>query len=336
MANKTTPAPSGGNATANLTLAPTTATPVIFNTTTRPWSPVYPNSCNYYVKNGTVVFDFSNQYGGIPQNIIFNLIGWFLLVLAFAILRRSAGNYGRLALVRKDDDESKWTQLFFAPDEISPEDDEDEEDRRRLEDSIANGNHDSLTSVDYNEVDSNGVCSWVASIFTLSDDKFRRRCGFDAVQYLKFQRHLIIFVLIMTVVCVGIILPVNFQGMIQGSKQDFGHTTISNLQGSDERLWIHVVIVIVFFPLGIFIMRKFSVNLRMEEYKDDECPSSRTLMIVGIPDTYCDKEHIQRHFREAYPSFEIDDVQIAYDVSKLESLDRRRELARRARYSNKL
>ncbi len=33
----------------------------------------------------------------------------------------------------------------------------------------------------------------------------------DAVQYLKFQRHLIIFVFIMTVICVGIILPINFQ-----------------------------------------------------------------------------------------------------------------------------
>jgi hypothetical protein len=31
----------------------------------------------------------------------------------FAILRRTAGNYGRLAVIRKEDDESKWTQVFF-------------------------------------------------------------------------------------------------------------------------------------------------------------------------------------------------------------------------------
>lgn len=42
-----------------------------------------------------------------------NVIGWFILVLMFAILRRTAGNYGRLAVIRKEDDESKWTQLFF-------------------------------------------------------------------------------------------------------------------------------------------------------------------------------------------------------------------------------
>ncbi len=41
--------------------------------------------------------------------------------------------------------------------------------------------------------------------------RFLAKCGMDAVQYLKFQRHLIIFVFIMTVICVGIILPINFQ-----------------------------------------------------------------------------------------------------------------------------
>lgn len=64
------------------------------------------------------MLNLTNQYGGIPQNLIFNLIGWSLLVLLFALMRKRAGNYGRLALVRKEDDEAKWTQLFFAPDEI--------------------------------------------------------------------------------------------------------------------------------------------------------------------------------------------------------------------------
>ena len=43
-----------------------------------------------------------------------------------------------------------------------------------------------------------------------------RKCGSDALQYIKFQRHLTIFVLIITVVCMAIILPINFtMGSIQ-------------------------------------------------------------------------------------------------------------------------
>ena len=67
-----------------------------------------------------------------------------------------------------------------------------------------------MASIDYTEVD-NGFCSWIMSVFTLSDDKFMRKCGVDAVQYLKFQRHMIVFVAIMTVICLSVILPINIQ-----------------------------------------------------------------------------------------------------------------------------
>ena len=59
-------------------------------------------------------------------------------------------------------------------------------------------------------------------------------------------------------------------GDLQGSVLDFGHTTISNLMGDDETLWTHTVIAILLFPLGIILMRHFSVGLRitMEEHGD--------------------------------------------------------------------
>ena len=59
------------------------------NTTVIPPTNITPDQCNYFIKqNKTVVIRFTNQYGGIPQNLIINLIGWFLLVLLFALLRR--------------------------------------------------------------------------------------------------------------------------------------------------------------------------------------------------------------------------------------------------------
>jgi hypothetical protein len=50
----------------------------------------------------------------------------------------------------------------------------------------------------------------------------------------------------------------------------FGHTTISNLEGSDDRLWVHVIIAILLFPLGIVVMRHFSVGLKisLEDHGD--------------------------------------------------------------------
>ena len=72
-----------------------------------------------------------------------------------------------------------------------------------------------MASIDYTGDVDNGFFSWIKSVFTLSDDKFMRKCGVDAVQYLKFQRHMIFLVAIMTVVCLAVILPINIQGTLQ-------------------------------------------------------------------------------------------------------------------------
>ena len=66
----------------------------------KPFVPISPSisKCNYFVNNAnqTVVFEFMNPYGGIPQNLAFNAIGFIALFILFAILRRAAGNYGRV------------------------------------------------------------------------------------------------------------------------------------------------------------------------------------------------------------------------------------------------
>ena len=98
---------------------------------------------------------------------------------------------------------------------------------------------------------------------------------------------------------------------MQGDKNDFGHTTISNLKGSDDWLWVHVIVVILFFPLGIYFMRHFSVGLNLtkdtfddaapqeddgaaaagpEEEDTKESYAAKTLMVSGVPPVYCTKE----------------------------------------------
>jgi hypothetical protein len=193
---------------------------------------------------------------------------------------------------------STSSQLFFAPDDVSVETEEHVQ-VTDIRDGQSTGQEQAIvdiSNVDYpaeEAAEDRRIGAWILSIFTLTDDQYLRKCGVDAVQYMKFQRHLIFFMFIITVVCVGIILPINFQGTLQGTDVDFGHTTISNLKGSDDRLWVHVVLVILFLPLGIAIMRHFSVNLGIRKDHEEDV-TSRTLMIAGVPDTYCTKEFIHR------------------------------------------
>lgn len=54
--------------------------------------------------------------------------------------------------------------------------------------------------------------SWLSSIFTLPDQRIIESSGNDALHYLRFQRHIICFLLIVTAISIGVILPINLQG----------------------------------------------------------------------------------------------------------------------------
>lgn len=57
---------------------------------------------------------------------------------------------------------------------------------------------------------------------------------------------------------------------------------------------MHAVLALLYLPLGIVIMRRFSVSMHLEE---EDQHVSRTLMITNIPRLFCDKDDLHKHFR---------------------------------------
>jgi len=142
--------------------------------------------------------------------------------------------------------------------------------------------------------------------------------GPDAVQYLRFQKYILIYIFLTTVVSIGVILPLNFQGTQLGNATDFGHTTLANLNPNDDEdsliLWSHVIIAFLMFPCAIFLMRRFSIGLKM---RDTSLKITRTVAIENIPKHLCNIFSLKQHFSETYPEFAIHDIQVAYNVTKL-------------------
>ena len=141
--------------------------------------------------------------------------------------------------------------------------------------------------------DSNWAYLILFSIFR--DDQIRAKCGDDAVQYLSFQRHLIVLTTIITLISLGVALPLNFQGNLKGDEKQFGHTTLSNLDPDSWYLWIHVGLSILFVPVAIYIMRHFSIRLEIPEV--EATIPSRTLMFSKIPRRQCNKADLLQHFK---------------------------------------
>jgi len=130
----------------------------------------------------------------------------------------------------------RWTQIFYG-----------------REDTESDSEASRAPSYDPGSHYDHGMFSWIFAVFRIKykfcfyinnqkflpffksvdrDDQIRSKCGDDAVQYLSFQRHLIILMSIITLVSLGVALPINIQGDLKGDEKQFGHTTISNLDPS--------------------------------------------------------------------------------------------------------
>ena len=123
--------------------------------------------------------------------------------------------------------------------------------------------------------------------------------------------------LLTTILCICIVLPFNFQGTLQGSGVDFGHTTLANLSAESNYLYVHMGIAFILFPISIFIMRRFSIGL---DFRDASLEITRTLQIENIPHHMCTEKLLHRHLKEAYPNIHVKDVKIVFDVTKLTEL----------------
>ncbi|KAJ8972009.1 hypothetical protein NQ317_000655 [Molorchus minor] len=260
---------------------------------------IYNNTCLITKRTNKTVL--SDVYEGIPENFILNVISWILLILLFAILRNRAWDYGRLALVHTE----KWTQLFY----------------KNTDDAVAveESSHDVSLMPDTG-------CLWFPSIFKIGRDRIFTRCGPDASHYLSFQQQLLLLMLTITIFSVCIILPINFQGTLQGDKTTFGHTTISNLPADSKWLWVHIVGSVFIVPATILIMRKCSGRV-----PNSTALASKTLLVTNISKIHRNPEDIKNYVTVRYPGIDVTEVKIAHKVKTLMNLEKQREKAHEAR-----
>lgn len=232
--------------------------------------------------------------------MILNMVAWIALMILFSLLRQQAWDYGRLALVQGD--KTGWAQLFYAQgsDEVQITEANSPlaqpgPSRRRQQKALSD----------------RGFFSWIPATLRLTDDQILKHSGPDALHYLSFQRHLMLVMSIITFVSIFLILPINFHGHLVGDRSSFAHTTISNLAPNSPLLWIHTICAITFVPLVVLVMRRSSGR-----YAGKVAPT-RTIMITNIGSADCNTAAVRNYIKELFPELGIEDVQMAYNISKL-------------------
>ena len=223
-----------------------------------------------------------------------------------------------------------WTQIFFgkrtaAATEEKTDVEEDPTAPLKTEASptvVVTEETDAVVINHHHQASSPGNTLGDVKVLTMKDEKLIGVMGTDAYQYLRFQKYIIIYVGLTTILSCGVILPLNLHG--HQLEDDFGRTTLANLNpndGHDGRiLWVHVFLGFIMFPLAVFLMRRFSHGLKM---RDTVYKVTRTLAIENIPELVCSVEYLNQHFSEAYPDYPIQDIQVVFNVTKLVGLSRK-------------
>lgn len=290
-------------------------------------------ACLIKIRNNTII---TNLYGGIPETLILNVIGWIIFILLFSVLRQQAWDYGRLALVHSNTgDKKRWTQLFYAHgtdvESATTRNSSAPIDHRGGEPHSSSSPPPPSTSTGItasspapmspmsstgsqttssSPVD-RGFFSWIPVTFRLKKEQILLHSGPDAVHYLSFQQHLIFVMAIITFISIVIILPVNYQGDLSGDTNSLGHTTISNLNPKSPLLWIHVFVAIFYVPLVVLVMRRASGRNAFKT------ASTRTIMATNISQADCNRQIIRNYVKELFPDVHIEDIQLAYNIARL-------------------
>lgn len=235
------------------------------------------------------------EFGGVPDVLLINFVVFVFLLIVFTIIRKRFWDYGRLALVADDDGFTGSS-------------------RRRYGRMSSTGSN--REEPDYDT----GMCSWLWYIFTIDDEKIKAKCGMDAIHYLSYERHLIYLLLILTVLSIGVILPVNMTGgLLNIDKQKFGETTIGNLKKGNNLLWLHTVFAVIYLILTALLLRRHVSQMKGMRREI----ARNTLFVCSLPKD-ATEEDVKTHFVEAYPSCQVCAVTLAYNVTKLMYLDKER------------
>ncbi|XP_037541322.1 CSC1-like protein 1 [Nematolebias whitei] len=236
-----------------------------------------------------------HEFGGVPIVLLLNFIVFIVLLIIFSFIRVKFWDFGRLALVADKEGFNESSHRRYG----------------RMPSTASN--------VEEPEYETK-FCSWLPYTVRMEEEKIKEKCGIDAIHYLSFQRHLIFLLVVINLFSLGIILPVNITGKLLSSEpHSFGRTTIGNLSAGNNLLWLHTVFAVLYLILTVVFLRRHTSKMKVMRRE-----STRNVLFVCSVPKMATEADVMAHFTEAYPSCEVRDVTLGYNVAKLMYLDKER------------
>ncbi|KAI0981378.1 hypothetical protein GJ496_009465 [Pomphorhynchus laevis] len=235
--------------------------------------------CGSQTSNDTS-FGVNTGYQSIVDNLILNLSFFAASLLAFLLIRRH---------IRDQDVESSGNSIYRY---ISHP-----------------------KSIAYLNISDLNPLTVIWKTLRLSLREIGEKCGPDSSVFLYFQLHLLVYSGILCILTIAIVLPINFQGTLNGNQSSFGFSTISNLPAGSNYLWGPIIVNAVAGIIGLLTVLHFAYAGNITNKNRH---SKTALVFKNVPAEYCSEETIQEIIKDQLPNEQIVDIAIAYDIWRLD------------------
>jgi len=178
---------------------------------------------------------------------------------------------------------------------------------------------------------SDSLFGWLPPVIHTKEPELLQKIGPDAVAYLRFLRMIRWMFTAISILCCGILIPINIYYNTKVSKDPSQNIllllTIRDVRG--DWLWAHVVMTyIVTFVVFAFIYIHWNAMVRVRGmwFRSPEYLNSfyaRTLMILGVPRKFQSDEGIRAIFQSTQVPYPTTSVHVGRRVGDLPELTER-------------
>lgn len=150
---------------------------------------------------------------------------------------------------------------------------------------------------------------WIQMLFKMKQEVLVETVGLDATMYLRFFDFGFRYFAILTLVCGGILLPINAsESPRTSSKFQFNDLTIKHVKASSSKLWAHVLcsyfatLLLLYFIYKEYKQyAKLRHNYYLSNKKTDLRAEQLSVFIQDLPSDLRDSEKLDAFLRELYP-----------------------------------
>jgi hypothetical protein len=156
---------------------------------------------------------------------------------------------------------------------------------------------------------------WIPETISTNNNTVLEVCGRDGFLYLRFQRLLIIVLLVQTVFIAPFLLVINLRG--DSEVDGFGATTANHLQPGSHQLWYSVISVVVLSVMLLVAIYRTLAAQRAKTSSQEITARLFSVKIENIPRSLKSEELLLSFLEGLYPG-RVQQVYISLNMNKLQ------------------